>query len=215
MVLHKPVSLADQIFDRLETDILTEKYPKGTILTEVGLSEELGVSRTPVREALSRLEQEHIIENAGKGVRVIGISEEDIHVVYEIREKIEGMAAAACAKNCTDEDIAELREIVELQEFYADKKDAEQVKAYDNRFHEKIYHFSRSPILYDVLIPLHRKVQKVRKISIQNTGRAHASAEEHRRIMEAIAAHDPVAAEKAMIVHVLFSRNHILSILKV
>ncbi|MBQ6036229.1 MAG: GntR family transcriptional regulator, partial [Lachnospiraceae bacterium] len=101
MVLHKPVSLADQIFDRLETDILTEKYPKGTILTEIGLSEELGVSRTPVREALSRLEQEHIIENAGKGMRVIGISEEDIQVVYEIREKIEGMAASACAKNCT------------------------------------------------------------------------------------------------------------------
>ena len=62
-----------------------------------------------------------------------------------------------------------------------------------------------------MLIPLHRKVQKVRKISIENTGRAHKSAEEHRRIMEAIASHDPVEAEKAMIVHVLFSRNHILS----
>ncbi|MBQ6036653.1 MAG: GntR family transcriptional regulator [Lachnospiraceae bacterium] len=214
MVLHKPVSLADQIFDRLETDILTEKYPKGTILTENSLSEELGVSRTPVREALTRLEQEHIIEDAGKGMRVIGISSDDIRVVYEIREKIEGMAAAACAKYCTEEEVAQLREIVELQEFYAQKGDAEQVKACDNRFHEKIYHFSRSPILYDVLIPLHRKVQKVRKTSIEHPTRAHDSAAEHRKIMEAIAAHDPTEAEKAMIVHVLFSRNHILSLLK-
>ena len=214
MVLHKPVSLADQIFDRLETDILTEKYPKGTILTENGLSEELGVSRTPVREALSRLEQEHIIEDAGKGMRVIGISEEDIGIVYEVREKIEGMAAALCARNCTDEEAAELRQIVELQEFYAGKDDAEQVKACDNRFHERIYYFCRSPILYDVLIPLHRKVQKVRKTSIEHPTRAHDSAAEHRKIMEAIAAHDPTEAEKAMIVHVLFSRNHILSLLK-
>ena len=214
MVLHKPVSLADQIFDRLETDILTEKYPKGTILTENSLSEELGVSRTPVREALTRLEQEHIIEDAGKGMRVIGISSDDIRVVYEIREKIEGMAAAACAKYCTEEEVAQLREIVELQEFYAQKGEAEQVKACDNRFHEKIYHFSRSPILYDVLIPLHRKVQKVRKTSIEHPTRAHDSAAEHRKIMEAIAAHDPTEAEKAMIVHVLFSRNHILSLLK-
>ncbi len=214
MVLHKPVSLADQIFDRLETDILTEKYPKGTILTENSLSEELGVSRTPVREALTRLEQEHIIEDAGKGMRVIGISSDDIRVVYEIREKIEGMAAAACAKYCTEEEVAQLREIVELQEFYAQKGEAEQVKACDNRFHEKVYLYSRSPILYDVLIPLHRKVQKVRKTSIEHPTRAHDSAAEHRKIMEAITAHDPTEAEKAMIVHVLFSRNHILSLLK-
>ena len=193
---------------------MTEKYPKGTILTENSLSEELGVSRTPVREALSRLEQEHIIEDAGKGMRVIGITSDDIQVVYEIREKIEGMAASMCAKNCTEEEIAELREIVELQEFYAGKGDAEQVKACDNRFHEKIYLYSRSPILYDVLIPLHRKVQKVRKTSIEHPTRAHDSAAEHRKIMEAIAQHNETEAEKAMIVHVLFSRNHILSLLK-
>ena len=124
------------------------------------------------------------------------------------------LAAAACAKYCTEEEVAQLREIVELQEFYAQKGEAEQVKACDNRFHEKIYHFSRSPILYDVLIPLHRKVQKVRKTSIEHPTRAHDSAAEHRKIMEAIAAHDPTEAEKAMIVHVLFSRNHILSLLK-
>ena len=57
MILHKSVSLADQVFDQLETDILAGKYERGSLLTEIGLCEELGVSRTPVREALRRLEQ--------------------------------------------------------------------------------------------------------------------------------------------------------------
>ena len=67
MIEHKTISLADQVFDHLENDILSGKYQRGEILTESKLSTELGVSRTPIREALRRLEQEHIIEESGKG----------------------------------------------------------------------------------------------------------------------------------------------------
>ena len=70
MFIHKSVSLADQVFERLESDILTGKYQRGEILTEMKLCQELGVSRTPVREALRRLEQEHIIEECAKGMLV-------------------------------------------------------------------------------------------------------------------------------------------------
>ena len=71
MIQHKTVSLADQVFERMETDILSGKYQRGEILTESKLSAELGVSRTPIREALRRLEQEHIIEETGKGSLVL------------------------------------------------------------------------------------------------------------------------------------------------
>ena len=214
MIVHKPVSLADQIFARLEEDILTEKYPRDSSFTELELSERLGVSRTPVREAVRRLEQEHLIESTGKGMRVLGITDEDVEMIYSVREKIEGMAAALCAKNATAEDLTELREIADLQEFYAGKRDSEQVKALDSRFHEKIYRCSGSTVLYDMLVPLHKKVQKARKRSIENTGRAVKSSAEHRAILDAIAARDESAAAAAMTAHVLSARDHLRSLPK-
>ena len=74
----KTVSLADQVFERLENDIITGFYPRGEILTELKLVEQLGVSRTPIREALRRLEQERLIQETGKGSLVLGITVEDL-----------------------------------------------------------------------------------------------------------------------------------------
>ena len=126
MVLHKPVSLADQVFERLETDILTEKYPKGAILTENGLSEELGVSRTPVREALSRLEQEHLIEAVGKGVRVIGITEDDI-LVHDAHTNYVGLHMALADMKGPDYPVA-LGVIRDVKDITYDDGVRDQVK---------------------------------------------------------------------------------------
>ena len=75
---HRTISIADQIFEQLEKEILSGKYKRGEILSELKLSEELGVSRTPVREAIRRLEQEHILKDSGKGLTVVGISKTDM-----------------------------------------------------------------------------------------------------------------------------------------
>ena len=74
MLDHRTVSLAEKVFERLENDILTGKYPRGTVLTEMMLVSDLGVSRTPIREALSRLEQERLISTTGKGITVLGVT---------------------------------------------------------------------------------------------------------------------------------------------
>ena len=103
MIEHKTVSLADQVFEHIETDILSGKYQRGEILTESRLCAELGVSRTPIREALRRLEQEHLIEETGKGSVVVGITEKDLADIFMIREQLEGMVAALAAENRTEE----------------------------------------------------------------------------------------------------------------
>ena len=118
MITHKPVSLADQIFANLERDILTGVYPRGSILTELSLSEALGVSRTPVREALNRLEQQHLVEDCGKGLLVLGITAEDARIIYQIRERLEGLAAAACASRITEEEVNSLRELIDRIDVY-------------------------------------------------------------------------------------------------
>ena len=74
----KSISLADQVFERLENDIVTGAFARGEVLTELGLSEKLDVSRTPIREALRRLEQERLIRPTGKGMVVVGITREDL-----------------------------------------------------------------------------------------------------------------------------------------
>lgn len=204
-------TLADQVYERLEKEILTGVYKRGEIITETALCENLGVSRTPVREALRRLEQDHIIESSGKGMTVLGITPEDVRIIYEIRSRVEGLAAAACAKNATDEQIEEMKEFVDLQEFYVAKKDSEKVKTMDSRFHEKLYQYSGSTIYYDTLMPLHTKVQKVRKRSVEDNSRASASTEEHRKILDAIAAHDCRAARTAADEHVKKAGDHIMS----
>lgn len=202
MITSKSISLSAQIFDQLERDILNGTYQRGSILTEMKLSEELGVSRTPIREALLRLEQEHLLENRGKGLVVMGITAEDADYIYEIRKRIEGLAAAACAVKISNEELSDLKETLDLQLFYDERGDIEKVKTYDNMFHEKIYRYSGNVVLYDTLVPLHRKIQKFRRTSITGHSRSHISALEHENIYKAIAAHDSSLAEKNMHEHV-------------
>ena len=202
MLEHKTISLAEQVFDRLETDILSGKYQHGEILTELGLVSDLGVSRTPIREALRRLEQEHIIEMTPRGILVLGVSRQDLADILEIRIRIEGLAARLAAERITDEELAQLRETIDLQEFYVPKHDAARINGMDSKFHLLIYRFSGSIPLYDTLMPLHKKVLKYRQASVENEVRSADSYMEHRAIFEAIAAHDGDLAEERMRAHI-------------
>ena len=207
---HKMISIADQVFEELERDILSGVYERGNILTEIKLSERLGVSRTPIREALRRLEQEHIIESTSKGARVIGIQKADIADICEIRLRLEGLAARWAAERADGDGVRALKEAVDLQEFYTQKEDADSIKNADSRFHQTIYFLCGSNSMRDTLEPLHRKLLKYRRVSVSSHSRAEASLAEHRAIFEAIAAHDGEQAEKLTIQHVKNARDSIL-----
>ncbi len=207
---HKSISLSEQIFERLENDILIGKYSRGEILTEIRLSEELGVSRTPIREALHRLAAEHIIEETSKGSVVVGISESDVKDIFDIRLKIEGLAAAGCAKNITDEQLNELKEALELQEFYISRGNVDNIRIMDSRFHELLYEFCGSSVLRNVLVPLHRKTQKYRHVSVSDQTRAEVSLKEHKGIFEAIAKKDSAEAESRAVEHIDHAAGRIL-----
>ena len=201
-VEYKTVSLADQVFERLEAEILSGKYQRGEVVTELQLCAELGVSRTPVREALRRLSQEHLIEDSPRGTVVLGVVRKDFEDMCAIRLRIEGLAVRGFIDNRTDDSLRQLREAVEFQEFYLNKSDPDHIKAMDSRFHELIYQNCGSAILCDTLSPLHKKVQKFRRLSIEQSGRAETSVKEHRAIYEAIAAKDADLAERLMNEHI-------------
>ncbi|MBO4818906.1 MAG: GntR family transcriptional regulator [Firmicutes bacterium] len=210
MILNRPVSLADQIYERLENDIYSGKYKRGDVITEPAVCEMLGVSRTPVHEAFTRLKYDHIVEESSKGAIVLGVSDEDAAIIYSIRKAVECMAAAACAKNITDNQIAELSDILDLQSYYADRNNSEKVREQDSEFHTKIYKYSGSAIYFDVLEPLHKKLQKYREMSVTEKSRASLSINEHRRIFDAIKEHDEKKAFDAMHDHICAAEAHVL-----
>ncbi len=209
---HKMVSLADQVFDEIERKILSGTYQRGEFLTESRLSDELGVSRTPIREAFFRLNQEHLLDISPKGALVLGITRQDIRDIYEIRLRIEGLASRLAAQNITDEGIQELKSALELQEFYTIKRDSDGIKNMDNRFHQTIYRLCSSPILRYTLEPLHRRIVKYRKASISAKSRAEDSLKEHQHIFEAISAHQTDEAERLTVLHIQNAMNNILQI---
>ena len=207
---YKSTSLADQVFDKLENDIIQGVYARGELLTELKLVEQLGVSRTPIREALRRLEQERLIEDTGKGSRVLGITEEDLQDIMNIRERIEGLAAYYAAKNLTPEGLAELTHIVDLQEFYFSKRDKEHLRQVDDQFHDMICTLSKRSVIADTLIPLMRKTRRYRRVAIDNWERTTNTMNEHKKMYEAIASGNAELAEELATAHIVKARRHMI-----
>lgn len=207
----KTVSLADQVYEKLESDIITGVYPRGEILTELKLVEQLGVSRTPIREAMRRLEQERLIKDTGKGSVVLGITVEDLIDIMEIRERIEGFAAYHATKNITPEELAELQQISELQEFYYTKQDVENLRKMDDRFHITLYEVSKRSVVTDTLRPLHRKTQRYRKLSLSVDQRSAHSLQEHKDILAAITAGDAALASQLITQHIRNAKEHMIA----
>ena len=107
--------------------------------------------------------------------------------------------------------LAELKETLELQEFYVTKQDPERIKKMDSKFHQLIYQYCGSTVLNDTLLPLHKKVQKYRRASVEDNARAQQSAREHRAIFEAIEARNAALAEKYTTEHIANAADHILN----
>lgn len=204
---YKTVSLSDQVFEHLESNILSGKYQRGQIITELQLCSELGVSRTPIREALRRLFQEHLIEDTPRGTMVLGITPKDFKDMSEIRLRIEELAVRGFIKNGDADSFKALNEAVDFQEFYLERGDIDQLKALDGRFHEIIYSGCGSMILRDTLSPLHKKIQQYRRNALRTPERAALSVREHRGILQAIQQRDADLAAERM-------KNHIENALR-
>ena len=203
-------SLGGRVFKRLREDILKGRYKQQDELREATIGKELGVSRTPVREALRQLELEGLVTIVpNKGAYVTGISQKDIWDIYQMRQYLEGMCARWAAEHITEDQLEELEETILLSEFQMKKENGynkEQVTGLDGRFHTILYEASGSRMLCHVLTDFHRYVQMARKSSINVKARAEKSIEEHKAILRAIRDRNPDLAEqlaKEHIVHVM------------
>lgn len=195
-------SIVDVVVDRLDKAILTGELPLGAHLSEQSLAEGLGVSRGRLREALRRLEGQHLIVRVHNlGVRVATFTKEDVSQLLVMREALEGVAARCAAERMTDDEIAELAALVTTGPDGSGKHQsfAEFHQSLHHDFHYRIIHGSRNSRLMDILLKDTFYLLRVYCCKlVDSPDRALQASAEHRAVLGAISARDPEAAESAM-----------------
>ena len=175
-------------------------YRPGDRLVENELAERLGVSRTPVREALQRLETQSLLERDGRSLIVASLDHNQMSELYIVRRELEGLAASLAARHATTEEIRILREMVE-----EDNKligDPVALSRANKRFHKQLHLASHNRYLVQQLDLVHRTMALMTTTSLTATGRTKIAQAEHDAIVTAIEANDAAAAGKALRDHI-------------
>ncbi|MFC8037736.1 GntR family transcriptional regulator [Paenarthrobacter sp. NPDC057355] len=202
---------SDRAYTALRDDILEWRLPPGTVLAEVEQSERLGVSRTPVREALGRLTAEGLTVAGGRGVVVTDISLDSIDELFELRETLEVRAAALAAQRGEPGIFARLQaQLLQAPGLISDDDPARH-EYYDlvGRLDEAIDAAVSNSYLANAMRGLRVHLVRVRRMAADDSARLHAAAAEHAAIAEAIAAGNPRLAEAATMVHLHRSLTHL------
>ena len=190
------------LFAQLRQSILDGTYEPGTVIHESRIAAELGVSRTPVREAFRKLEQEGLVTIIrNKGAVVAGVTEQDIKDIYAVRAVVEGLAAKWAAVHITPAQLQELEELLTKMDRAAQAGDFRTWRELDTRFHEVLYEASHSIPLELVLSAFHDYVRRARLDSLASPGRMRQAGEEHGAIVAALKENDPDLAAHALAEH--------------
>jgi len=210
---YKP--LRDIVFEALKDAIVKGQLKPGERLMEQQIAEELGVSRTPVREAIRKLELEgFIIMIPRRGAYVSDVSLKDVAQVFEVRAAMESLAAGLAAQRITDEQLEDLeRKFVEAKAAL-ENSDLEMAIRFDSEFHEIIYQASRNDRLVQILSNLREQIHRYRSASLAHPGRLKDTMEEHKNLLDAIYQRNVGLAEKLAKEHIENAENIILEGLK-
>lgn len=198
---YKP--LREVIFNTLREAIIDGELKPGERLMEVKLAEKMGVSRTPVREAIRKLELEGLVEMLPrKGAHVAELSVKDIMDVLEVRASMDGLATELASERITDDEIKELKHILTQFVTYSEKDNLQGTIKKDVEFHDLIYRASRNERLIQIASNLREQVQRFRVIYLKDYSSHRELIKEHQGIYEAVLKRDRQAARE-------FAQKHI------
>ena len=205
-------SRADFVKERIREAIQTGRYQPGDRIRESEVAEWLKVSRTPVREALRRLESEGLVGfQSWRGVVVADLDRKQVSELYAMREVLEGAAARLAARHIDEAEIDLLEACLARADACGDDPDAQA--AINRQFHETIYAAAHNRYLTQTLEQLRNALALLRGTTFALPGRAQTAAAEHWKILEAIRSRDPDAAEAAARTHIAASQRARLQLL--
>jgi DNA-binding GntR family transcriptional regulator len=184
------------ILEAIDTGV----YKPGSRLVESELADRFGVSRTPIREALQRLETQSLLTRDGRSLIVASLDHSQLSELYVVRGELEGLAARLAARHATPEEKRVLRDMLESDRKLQD--DPEAMARANRRFHKQIHLASHNRYLVQQLDLVHRSMALLASTSIAAEGRTVDTLEEHERIVRAIEAGDGDAADAALREHI-------------
>ena len=194
--------LRELVFENIRQAIVKGIFAPGERLMEIQLADDLGVSRTPVREAIRKLELEgFVVMIPRRGTYVANLSIKDINDVYEIRISLDVLAAGLAAERIEPEELEELnRLLLEISEA-ARTGPMDKIVRLDTAFHDVLYKASRNDRLRNIINNLREQITGIRGTSMRYPGRLADTLEEHRALVDSIAARDSERAQAAARIH--------------
>lgn len=203
--------LREVVCEALREAIRNGVLKPGERLMEIQLAEELGVSRTPVREAIRKLELEgYVVMMPRRGTYVASMSIRDINEIFEIRTALESLSNGLAAEHITEEELEHLQRLLVIIGGYIKAGDIEKIVETDIEFHDLMYHAARNQRLVGIISNLRDQLTRFRTLSMSYPGRLEATIEEHKAIVEAIANGDRKMASKAAEKHMENSEKTLL-----
>lgn len=205
---HDRRKVTDWVYEELKSAIVDLRLAPGDPLREASLAERLGVSKTPIREALARLEQEGLVETTSfKGAVVTAYSRQDLLEIYELRELLENAAARAAAESMTEPDRARLDRISRESRRLLSGKDTGKLAALISEFDAVLFDQVQNQRIRALIENLRAHLTRIGQLTAEIPGRIEASVDEHEKIVEAIAARDSQQAEQYMREHIRSVRD--------
>jgi DNA-binding GntR family transcriptional regulator len=190
---HRP--LREIVYEELKRQIMVGEIAPGTRMMEVDLADEMGVSRTPVREAIRKLEKEGLVTiEPRRGAYASDISAKDMVDILEVRQDLEGMAAGIAAQKITEEGRLELENIARQYKESVDKEDIEQIIRNDEAFHKYIVSLSGNKTLIKMVSQVQELALRFRYIYYEDFSRFKNQPTEHQAILDAIVKGDVTGA---------------------
>ncbi|MBQ4148671.1 MAG: GntR family transcriptional regulator [Clostridium sp.] len=203
--------LRDVVFQTLRQAILREDLAPGERLMEIPLANKLGVSRTPLREAIRMLEQEGLVVMIPRrGAQVAGISEKSLRDVLEVRKSLEKLAVELACERMTEEDMKEMNRAEEAFSAAVHEGDALRIAETDEQFHDVIYNSTGNTKLVQLLNNLREQMYRYRLEHIKDEKSRLSLLEEHQRMMTALRSRDVELAKKAAGEHIVNQENNVL-----
>jgi len=204
-------SLGEHVFDSLKQAIIRGNMSPGEWLVESHIADTLGISRTPVREAIHKLEREGLIERQPRGgFTVLGLTRDDIEETFGIRAILEGYAARLAAIKHQEKELALLERKIEEFEKCMQKKQLDNLTRINTEFHELLYALSKSPKLVHMINGLTDQIYRFRQIILKETRMAKISNDDHKQMLGFIRKRDADGVEALVRAHIIRGQEMVL-----
>lgn len=204
-------SLGERVYENLKQAVITGKIVPASRLIESRLAEALGISRTPVREAIHMLEREGYLKKLPRGgFTVLGFSRRDIEETFGIRSILESYAARLAAAKHQEAALKPLEDKIKAYQQCLDANDLDSLLKINTEFHELLYALSQSPRLVKMINDLKDQIYRYRKLILKNERLARISNEDHKRMLEYIRRRDEEGVEKLVRDHLIRGQKAVL-----